>query len=647
MSLPPGFIDELRTRLSLADVVARKVVWDTRKSNAGKGDMWAPCPFHQEKSASFHVVDREGYYYCFGCHAKGDAINFVQETENVSFIEAVEILAREAGMTMPARDPRAREKADLSQQLVEINEAALRFFRLSLQQGIGADARAYLDKRGMRPETRERFEIGYAPNGNALMQHLKGQGMDPVLMQRAGLLGKPDDGRDMYDFFRDRIMFPIRDARGRLISFGGRSMDPNARAKYLNGPATTLFDKSAALYNIGPARAAAGQGQTLIVAEGYMDVIALSEAGFEATVAPLGTAVTEGQLAMMWRLSAEPVMALDGDPAGLRAAYKVIDLSLPLLKSGDALRFALLPDKTDPDELIKSKGREAMQGVVDGALPMVALLWRRETEGKTFDSPERRAALETALAKSTRLIEDQMIRRHYEDALKELRWNLFRPARAPRPARGKWTPRTGAPVVPTAGTKASALAAGDDRTAQVMREAVVLATLLMNPSLIERFLDRLERLDMVSPDHARLLSVILRYEGAAVSQELRESVVAALGREILDLLMARPHVQIAPPVRRPDPVTAAACLDEELTKLRALYGAKTTLDEAIEDMLAAEDEAVTWRLGEVAASRNRAIKAETEETIETDIADNGLEINRSERDRWQKLLNEIHPDKRQ
>ncbi len=297
MSLPPGFIDELRTRVSLSQVVGRKVTWDMRKSNMAKGDWWAPCPFHQEKSASFHVDDRKGFYYCFGCHAKGDAVTFVKEADNVSFMEAVEILAREAGMQMPARDPKAAEKADRRTQLAAVMEEAVKWFRLQLKTSAAAEARAYLEKRRMSPAAQDRWEIGFAPDQRqGLFNALTQKGIAADLIVEAGLCAKPDadpSARDArgggapYDRFRGRIIFPIRDARGRAISLGGRAMDPNARAKYLNGPETDLFDKGRNLYNHGPAREAAGKGQPLIVAEGYMDVIALSEAGFAATVAPM------------------------------------------------------------------------------------------------------------------------------------------------------------------------------------------------------------------------------------------------------------------------------------------------------------------------------------------------------------------------
>lgn len=348
MSLPPNFLDELRTRISLTQVAGRKVLWDTRKSNQAKGDMWAPCPFHQEKSASFHVDDRKGYYYCFGCQAKGDAISFVRETENVGFMEAIEILAAEAGMQMPARDPKAQEKADHRTELVEVMEKAVRFFRLQLRSGAGTAARDYLTRRGLDETTQDRFDIGFAPPGwQTLWDHLTGQGIAPEKIIEAGLAKPSQKGGKPYDTFRNRIMFPIRDARGRAIAFGGRAMDPDDNAKYLNSPETPLFDKSRTLYNQGPAREAAGKGQPLIVAEGYMDVIALATGGFEAAVAPLGTAVTETQLQMLWRITDEPIMALDGDKAGLNAAYRVIDTALPLLEAGKSLRFVLLPEGKD------------------------------------------------------------------------------------------------------------------------------------------------------------------------------------------------------------------------------------------------------------------------------------------------------------
>ncbi|MDH5798618.1 MAG: DNA primase, partial [Paracoccaceae bacterium] len=366
MSLPPGFLDELRNRTSLSQVVGRKVMWDQRKSNQGKGDMWAPCPFHQEKTASFHVDDKQGYYYCFGCHSKGDAISFIRETENVGFMEAIEILAREVGMQMPARDPQAQQKADRRTLLADVMEQAVQYYRLQLKTAAAAEARDYLERRGLDAKKQDRWEIGFAPDGwQGLWDHLRGKDVAEELILGAGLAKPSQKGKAPYDTFRLRIMFPIRDARGRAIAFGGRAMDPNDSAKYLNSPETELFDKGRSLYNHGPARAAAGKGQPLIVAEGYMDVIALAEAGFGATVAPLGTAVTEDQLRLMWRIHPEPIIALDGDTAGLRAAMRVMDLALPMLAAGQSLRFAMMPEGQDPDDLIRAGGASAMQKALD------------------------------------------------------------------------------------------------------------------------------------------------------------------------------------------------------------------------------------------------------------------------------------------
>ncbi len=290
----------------------------------------------------------------------------------------------------------------------------------------------------------DRFEIGFAPDGwQGLWDHLKGKGIADDLILGAGLAKPSAKGKAPYDAFRNRIMFPIRDARGRCIGFGGRAMDPNDNAKYLNSPETELFDKGRSLYNHGPAREAAGKGQTLIVAEGYMDVIALASAGFGATVAPLGTAVTEDQLRLMWRIHPEPVIALDGDTAGLRAAERLIDVALPLLEAGNGLRFAILPQGQDPDDLIRAGGAGAMQKVIDGALPMVTLLWRRETEGRSFDSPERKAALDKSLRATLARIADPSIRGHYGEEIKRLRWELVRPG-----PRRRSRPRT-VPAGPT------------------------------------------------------------------------------------------------------------------------------------------------------------------------------------------------------
>jgi DNA primase len=616
MSLPPGFLDELRTRVSLSQIVGRKVIWDMRKSNQGRGDMWAPCPFHQERTASFHVDDRKGFYYCFGCQAKGDAVTFVKETDNLSFMEAVELLAREAGMTMPARDPKAVQKADRRAQLAEVMEEAVKHFRLSLRTAAAAPARDYLTRRRLSLEAQDRFELGFAPDTRqGLFQALTQKGIAPDLIVDAGLCARPDDGGPPYDRFRGRIIFPIRDARGRAISLGGRAMDPNARAKYLNGPETELFDKGRSLYNHGPAREAAGKGQPLIVAEGYMDVIALSEAGFRAAVAPLGTAITEDQLRLIWRISPEPVIALDGDKAGMAAALRLVDLALPLLEAGQGLRFALLPGGMDPDDLIRAEGAPAMQRVIARAAPMVSLLWSRETEGKVFDSPERRAALEKTLRAALRRIADPMIRSHYGEEIKRLLWQLF----GTRPTRRPFVPgpsrRGPEPAAPLSVTRGSVLAGGAGAADEQVLEAVLLATLVTHPALVARFEAALEALHLSFPDHEALRQTLLRHAHLPPGESAEN--IRTESRVILETLFARSHVRSAPPVRsQTDGEMAAMCVAEGLAKLEARRGAHQEIEEAMEDMSGLADEGLTWRLSKAAEAMHRAERGPLREATE-------------------------------
>ena len=645
MSLPPGFLDELRTRTSLVQVVGRKVMWDSRKSNQGKGDMWAPCPFHQEKTASFHVDDRKGFYYCFGCHAKGDAISFVKDTENVDFMEAVRILAGEAGMPMPERDPAAQAKADRASQLAEVMEHAVRHFRLQLKTAAGAAARDYLAGRRLNEATQDRFEIGFAPDAwQGLWDHLKAKGVEDQLILDAGLAKPSQKGGKPYDTFRGRIIFPIRDARGRCIAFGGRAMDPNDNAKYLNSPETALFDKSRTLYNHGPAREACGKGQPLIVAEGYMDVIALSEGGFTASVAPLGTAVTETQLQMLWRMADEPIIALDGDTAGLRAAHRVIDLALPMLEAGKSLRFALMPEGQDPDDLIRAEGPAAVQAVLDRALPMVQLLWQRETEGRVFDSPERKAALDKALREKIRLIADPSIRSHYGQAIKDLRWELFSARRSPQPGlrpRRKWN----APDPATSAAKASLLVAAGDAATIQMREAVILATAIRCPDVCLEFEHAIELMECSNPDHARLRDAILRH-AATGAESLALHIEQELGAEALENLLRLPHVALAPSVRRPgEHDIARMTMAEELAKLDAQRGLAAEIVEATEDIDHVADESVTYRLGQAAEARNRALRSQQQDRAEYDRAENGARINRDEKARLDTLLEQISTSK--
>ena len=607
MSLPPGFLDDLRERLTLSDIVGRKVIWDARKSNAARGDYWAPCPFHQEKTPSFHVDDRKGFYYCFGCQAKGDMVTFVKETENVSFIEAVEVLAREAGVEMPARthDPRAGERRDRQALLFDVMEQAVRAFRLALNQAAAASVRDYLRGRGLSPETAARFELGYAPPDR---HHLAAMFGEKGLVDEAvdvGLLIRPDDGGKPYDRFRGRLMFPIRDTRGRCIAFGGRAMSEQARAKYLNSPETGLFHKGRTLYNHGPAREAAGKSGVLIVAEGYMDVIALAQAGFDHAVAPLGTAITEEQLGLMWRIADEPVVALDGDAAGLRAAERLVDLALPLLAPGKSLRFCLLPEGRDPDDLIRAGGPAAMRDLLDQAVPLIELLWRRETGREVLDTPERRAALDQRLRAALGRIGDAGVRNHYAAEIKTRRAVLFQPAGPTRAAGRDGRPGRRAPAFratqPTRETLASDLARRSAADQARLREAAILLIALRNPAAVALVEMPLENMVVTDPQHEQVRDALLDLAG---TEDPAGSIQARTGLDAEGLLSAVPQARAHPmalPGRDPDVV--ALVLQEAIGRHQALIAHAVELTEARRDLAEAEDE--SWSIRVAQANRER------------------------------------------
>ncbi|MEM8791518.1 MAG: DNA primase [Pseudomonadota bacterium] len=602
MSLSPGFLDDLRARLTLSDVVGRKVIWDQRKSQPGKGDFWAPCPFHQEKTPSFHVDDRKGFYYCFGCHAKGDMITFLMEIENLPFIEAVEALAREAGVEMPARtrDPKAAEKRDRQTRLIDVMEQAVNLFGLAFRSGQGDAAREYTRTRNLAPETLKRFEIGFAPNSRTHLTELfKEKGLLEEAID-AGLVIRPDDGGAPYDRFRGRLMFPIRDARGRCIAFGGRALSADQQAKYLNSPETEIFHKSRVLFNHAPAGDAARQTGSLIVTEGYMDVIALSQAGFEHAVAPLGTAVTEDQLGLMWRMAAEPIIALDGDTAGLRAANRVIDIALPLLQPGRSLRFCVLPEGKDPDDLIKTGGPEGMRDALSQAVPLIEMLWQREVEVEAIDTPERRAAFDARLRRALGLIKDAGVRAHYGAEIKDRRRELFRPK--PRTASGPYDRPGGTygqkrgSEGPSPGARNSVLAkSGSSSGPAEIREAAILLIALINHQHIGELENELEALPIKALGHEAirdgLLSALI--DGvdpvAILTDRLGEDPVTLLSR----IPQARSHPYAKP---QADGGVVRSVLAEAIERHCAIMDFDHEREEALHDFRDDGGEDITWRL---------------------------------------------------
>jgi DNA primase len=423
MRFPPQFLDELRARLSVSEVVGKRV--KLRKA----GREWRGLsPFNKEKTASFFVNDQKQAWFDFSSQKNGSIFDFVMLTEGVSFPEAVERLAEMAGVPLPVMTREAQAQEERRKTLHDIVELAAKFFEATLASRNGARGRGYLLDRGLAAATQLKFRLGYAQLDQYVLKEHLGAAKIPVEdMVEAGLLVSGEDIAVPYDRFRDRVMFPISDWRGRVIAFGGRALEKDVAAKYLNSPETPLFHKGGTLYNIAGARKAAHDGALVIAVEGYVDVISMVTAGFEGTVAPLGTALTTDQLGLMWRMADEPILCFDGDGAGRRAAYRAVDLALPFLKPGKSIKFASLPDGQDPDDLARSGGRDAIEDVLSSARPLAQILWTRESEAGPFDTPERRAALEARINEVTTAIGDETVRRYYRQDFSERLRQLFAP----------------------------------------------------------------------------------------------------------------------------------------------------------------------------------------------------------------------------
>ncbi len=573
MRFSPQFLEELKARLPVSEVVGRRV----KLTRAGR-EMKGLSPFNKEKTASFFVNDQKQAWFDFSSGKNGSIFDFVMQTDGLSFPEAVEQLANLAGMAMPkvSREDEAREKKRKS--LYEVMELAAKFFEATLATRTGAKARGYLADRGLDPAVQHRFRLGYAPSERyALKEHLGAQGVPVEDMVEAGLLIAGNDIPVPYDRFRDRVMFPITDIRGRIIAFGGRALEKDVPAKYLNSPETPLFHKGSNLYNLASARQAAYDGAPVVVVEGYVDVIAMVRAGFDAAVAPLGTALTEDQLSLLWKMADEPVLCFDGDGAGLRAAFRAVDIALPRLAPGKSLKFALLPQGQDPDDLVRSAGPEAVREVIGAARPLAAMLWARETEGHTFDTPERRAALEARINAVTAGIADEAVRKYYRQEFNGRLAQFFAPAQGAGPMRdgggrrpnwggqggrqggqgqqdwrssrngdwrgragqaGRTNGRPGGPYVVMSQQLAASPVHRGHRSVLSLREALILQAALNHPWLLHDHMEELSQLEFRHPEAERLKGALIDLAAHAAAEDA-ETLRTELESRGLGSLVAR------------------------------------------------------------------------------------------------------------
>jgi len=504
MTLSPQWLDELRTRVTLSSVVMRT----TKLQKAGR-EWKACCPFHNEKTPSFTVSDEKGFYHCFGCGAHGDVIRWMTDQRGLEFMDAVKELAAEAGMEVPAPDPRAAQQAEQRAGLHEVMAAAQDWFRASLDEPGGEKARAYLKSRGFDAHTMERFGFGYAPDGRQALKKALAQ-FDEAMLIEAGLRIAVDE-KEPYDRFRDRLTMPIHDARGRVIGFAARILDADKKdaPKYINSPDTPLFDKGRTLFNLHRAGPASRQTARIVVVEGQMDAIALAAAGIEDAVAPMGTALTERQIELLWRLSDKPILCLDGDAAGRRAAMRAAVRALPLLKPGHSLQFASLPAGMDPDDLLKSKGRTALDALLAAPASLLDTLWLHERDAAPLASPEDKAGLKARLMDHVEAIQHPDIRALYRRELLD-RFSAFAfPRREFTPKREFTGRRTANPAIPLRTGASENLRRSAAGNARDTLAQAVLAGLARHPDQIARHAEALLSLAPAEPQLAAAIDELL------------------------------------------------------------------------------------------------------------------------------------------
>ncbi len=552
MKIPPGFIDEIRNRLPVSEIVGKRVKLIRR----GR-EFVACCPFHNEKTPSFTVNDDKGFFHCFGCGEHGDVVGFIMRHDGLSFPEAVEHCASQVGMTVPQESPAEQEAREKRAGLADLAEAAAAFFQGELFSPRGSAALDYIKERGLDDETIRTWRLGYAPrDAKPLLTKLASIGGKEADLLELGLLRKPDDGRDAYPFFRDRLMFPVGDRRGRIVGFGGRLLSGDG-PKYVNSPQSPLFDKGRLLFGYSQARHGVSRGHSPIIVEGYMDVLALARAGFLASVAPLGTALTENQLIEAWRLGPAPVLCFDGDQAGMRAAWRAAERALPLLKPDQTIRFAFLPEGEDPDSLLRRLGTVEMRRFLKTAVPLDAFIWQHEAQARPLEEPTARAGLEAALDRHAGQIADSGVSAHFRQQWRQRVRDTFFASRR-TVGRGR-SFRPGQSGLQASGRLPNRRPGGSP-------DRVLLSLILHHPALFEQFGERLGATEFNDPADARLADCLTDHLSthSGVEFQALASHVAESGHAVaLNRLRAPSLMDMAPFVSptKSDEAAAAAWED--------------------------------------------------------------------------------------
>ncbi len=527
MSFPPSFLEEIRNRLPVSEVVGKSV----RLLRAGR-EYKGVCPFHREKSPSFYVNDDKQFFHCFGCGAHGDVITFTMRQSGLTFPEAIESLAGQAGLTVPQPDPQERQVYDQQKSWGQILERACQFFEQQLLQPNGRLGLDYFRSRGLSDEAIARFRLGFAPaDAQALIVALKREGIAESDMLQLGLIKKSENSDGYYSFFRNRVIFPVGDRRGAIVAFGARLLAGEG-PKYINSPDNPLFHKGKLLYGLSRARGAVQQQQPLIVVEGYMDVIAMAEAGYSGAVAPLGTALTEEQMMALWKLlpriedrapehDYSPILCFDGDNAGRSAATRALERALPLLTPAQTLRFAFMPAGDDPDSLLRHAGKLAVQTVLDQAKPLIDVLLDNALLNRRLNTPEDKAALRAVLRQQVQKIGDESLRGIYVEDIKNRIADMLNSKTGNKPreyTKNAKNNRSRTPALPIPSTPINRRVPA---RADAMLERIILATLVNHPDLLSEFSDALARYPFAVAIHRDIA-------------EHMEKVFAQINEEVLD-----------------------------------------------------------------------------------------------------------------